>query len=239
MYGGNNYYTRLGLDHFATKSEIKQAYRRLAKKHHPDLNPNDPTAEEQFQKINEAYETLYDSSKRVKYDSGFEEAFKTTYARTARTTASHTTSTYSQTQSGYGYRDFGTTHTDFNFDEVSFSRKIANTIAFKELPNLHFLVLAGLAILLLIIPFDKSLSFSQHTGVSMRLTFFIIHLIFSTWWVDRSCHNLKDDFIVLPMMVFFTHGATAIGAVALTIALQASFYLFKLPQFIHSLWNSL
>jgi curved DNA-binding protein len=63
-----DYYQVLGVDRNATEKEIKRAFRRLARQHHPDVNPGDPQAEERFKEINEAYEVLSDAEKRGKYD---------------------------------------------------------------------------------------------------------------------------------------------------------------------------
>ncbi|MFN8483254.1 MAG: DnaJ C-terminal domain-containing protein [Anaerolineae bacterium] len=63
-----DYYKVLGVDRNADEKEIKRAYRRLARKHHPDVNPGDKAAETQFKEINEAYEVLGDAEKRKKYD---------------------------------------------------------------------------------------------------------------------------------------------------------------------------
>jgi len=63
-----DYYSTLGVAKTATEKEVKQAYRKLARKHHPDVNPNDKTAESRFKEINEAYEVLGDPAKRKKYD---------------------------------------------------------------------------------------------------------------------------------------------------------------------------
>ena len=63
-----DYYSTLGVAKTASEKEIKQAFRKLARKHHPDVNPGDKTAESKFKEINEAYEVLGDSGKRKKYD---------------------------------------------------------------------------------------------------------------------------------------------------------------------------
>lgn len=63
-----DYYKILGLDKHASTDDVKKAYRKLARKHHPDLNPNDKEAHKKFQQINEANEVLSDPEKRKKYD---------------------------------------------------------------------------------------------------------------------------------------------------------------------------
>jgi curved DNA-binding protein len=63
-----DYYKILGIDKTATPKDIKNAYRKLARKHHPDLNPNDADAKKNFQLVNEANEVLSDPEKRKKYD---------------------------------------------------------------------------------------------------------------------------------------------------------------------------
>ncbi len=71
----DDYYQALGVSRNASPEEIQKAYRELARKNHPDLNPDDPRAKENFQKIQTAYETLGDVEKRQRYDqfgSGYE-----------------------------------------------------------------------------------------------------------------------------------------------------------------------
>ena len=63
-----DYYKTLGLNKNASQEEIKKAYRKMARKYHPDLNPNDKNAKSNFQQINEANEVLSDPQKRKKYD---------------------------------------------------------------------------------------------------------------------------------------------------------------------------
>ncbi len=63
-----DYYNLLGVDRKASQKDIKQAYRKLARQYHPDVNPGDASAQEKFKEINEAYEVLSDPDKRKKYD---------------------------------------------------------------------------------------------------------------------------------------------------------------------------
>ncbi|MFC2021055.1 DnaJ C-terminal domain-containing protein [Chloroflexota bacterium] len=65
---GKDYYNLLGVKRDASEQEIKRAYRKLARKHHPDVNPGDKSAEAKFKEINEAHEVLSDKEKRKKYD---------------------------------------------------------------------------------------------------------------------------------------------------------------------------
>ena len=68
MAGKEDFYSLLGVPKDAKAAEIKKAYRRLARKNHPDVNPGDKSAEERFKKIQEAYDVLSDAKKRAVYD---------------------------------------------------------------------------------------------------------------------------------------------------------------------------
>src|SRR5215218_2909154 len=63
-----DYYGILGVKKDAKADEIKKAYRRLARKHHPDVNPNDKASEDKFKEVQEAYDVLSDEKKRKVYD---------------------------------------------------------------------------------------------------------------------------------------------------------------------------
>lgn len=93
-----DYYTVLGVPRTATEKDIKSAYRKLARKHHPDVNPGDKKSESLFKEIGEAYSVLSDSDKRKKYDRWGHDWEKIDQAQAAganyggRTTTSRTTS---------------------------------------------------------------------------------------------------------------------------------------------------
>ena len=72
-----DYYKTLGISKSSSKDEIKKAYRDLARKYHPDLNPDNKNAEEKFKEIQEAYEVLYDDQKRQQYDAFGSTGFNT------------------------------------------------------------------------------------------------------------------------------------------------------------------
>ncbi len=75
MADKRDYYEVLGLSKGASDDEIKKAYRKLAKKYHPDMNPGDAGAEKSFKEVNEAYDVLSDSDKKAKYDQYGHAAF--------------------------------------------------------------------------------------------------------------------------------------------------------------------
>ena len=71
-----DYYEVLGIDRGATDPDLKSAFRKLAKKFHPDTNPGDVDAEKNFKEVNEAYEALKDPQKRAAYDKFGHAAFE-------------------------------------------------------------------------------------------------------------------------------------------------------------------
>ena len=75
MADKRDYYEVLGVDKGADEATLKKAYRNLAKKYHPDMNPDNAEAEAKFKEVNEAYEVLSDSEKRAKYDQFGHAAF--------------------------------------------------------------------------------------------------------------------------------------------------------------------
>ena len=80
MAAYKDYYATLGLSRSASPKEIRSAYRKLAAKHHPDRNPNDPSAEEKFKEVGEAYAVLNDDEKRKIYDQYGAEAARSSFS---------------------------------------------------------------------------------------------------------------------------------------------------------------
>jgi curved DNA-binding protein len=105
-----DYYKILGIDKSATQEEIKKAYRKLARKYHPDLNPNDKNAKSKFQQINEANEVLSDKEKRQKFDKYGEdwkqaEQFEKAQQERQQSAGSYTTG-FTETQSEGDFSEF-------------------------------------------------------------------------------------------------------------------------------------
>lgn len=113
-----DYYKILGVDKNATADQIKKAYRKKARKLHPDLNPDDPKAQQKFQQLNEANEVLSDPEKRKKYDQ---------YGKDWQHADAYEHARQQQQQQQGGFGGFGggyggqRTYTSGDFDESQFS----------------------------------------------------------------------------------------------------------------------
>jgi len=106
-----DYYKILGVDKSATAKDIKNAYRKLARKYHPDLNPNNADAKKNFQQINEANEVLSDPEKRKKYDQhgkDWEHAEEFEKAKQYQSQSYHAPggARYSERETGSNFSDF-------------------------------------------------------------------------------------------------------------------------------------
>ncbi len=120
------YYEILGVPQNATTKDIRQAYRSLARKYHPDLNPTANTAEKQFKQINQAYEVLSDNNNRKKYDQYGEkwqhaDQFKAQYARTRH--ANYGWTPYGHPSNNADYVGFGGFDSIFGDRSGSFGRR--------------------------------------------------------------------------------------------------------------------
>src|SRR3990172_9438751 len=74
-----DYYEVLGVQRGASEAELKKAFRKLARKYHPDVNPGDKSSEQKFKELNEAYEVLSDAKKKQQYDQFGHAAFEQGY----------------------------------------------------------------------------------------------------------------------------------------------------------------
>src|SRR5919199_2470142 len=104
-----DYYAVLGVPRNASEKDIKTAYRKLARKHHPDVNPGDKRAEAMFKEIGEAYAVLSDPEKRKKYDRWGPDWEKIEQAQAAGANFGGGRSGYTRTTSGGGAGGGGTT----------------------------------------------------------------------------------------------------------------------------------
>jgi curved DNA-binding protein len=109
-----DYYKILGIDKTASEKDIKNAYRKLARKYHPDLNPNDTEANKKFQQLNEANEVLSDPDKRKKYDQyGENWQHGEAYEQQARAQQQSRQQSYGGAQGFEGFSSGGEDFSDF------------------------------------------------------------------------------------------------------------------------------
>lgn len=101
-----DYYKALGVSKTASESDIKKAYRKLARKYHPDLNPNDKAAEKKFKEINEANEVLSNAENRKKYDAYGEHWQHSEEFEKAKKQQQQYQRSYQSNDQGYGQQDF-------------------------------------------------------------------------------------------------------------------------------------
>ena len=153
-----NYYDILNVPNTANEDQIKQAYRALAMKYHPDKNPDNKIAEEKFKRISEAYSVLSDSQKRKEYDLSMSNPFS----------SSGRTYTYNQNTNPFG-EDFFSSHwrqnsRDAQYENKREKEKISRTEAFKILIRGIILTIAGLLLF-------KSVIFLGIFGLLLALSF--------------------------------------------------------------------
>ncbi len=126
-----DYYKILGLSKNASQDDIKKAYRKLARQHHPDLNPDDKEAHRRFQQINEANEVLSDPEKRKKYDQygeNWQQADQFEQARQARQQPGN---------QDYGGRPFDGSFSSGDFGGGDFSEFFTSMFGGQELAGVQ------------------------------------------------------------------------------------------------------
>jgi curved DNA-binding protein len=128
-----DYYQLLGVDKGASEKEIKNAYRKLARKYHPDVNPNDKEAERKFKEVNEANEVLSNPENRKKYDAygkDWKHADEFDKAK-AQQQQQRSGSAYQQTSGGFGgedYSDFFESMFGGGAGRAGLSRRVASAL---------------------------------------------------------------------------------------------------------------
>ena len=153
-----NYYSILNVSNNADEDQIKQAYRALAMKYHPDKNPDNKIAEEKFKRISEAYSVLSDSQKRKEYDLSMSNPFS----------SSGRTYTYNQNTNPFGEDFFSykwrQNRRDAQYENKREKEKISRTEAFKILIRGIIMTIAGLLLF-------KSVIFLGIFGLLLALSF--------------------------------------------------------------------
>ncbi|EFW39185.1 J domain-containing protein [Treponema phagedenis] len=170
----NDYYKILGVSATASDDEIKKAFRNKALKYHPDKNPNNPRAEEEFKKINEAYSVLSDENKRAAYDS--QRNFSYQWEESQWSENAHSQRDYSPFGTYWYEKHYTNTYRNdsSNKNDSSYSKKdafsfLAQGIFFVILAvlSLKFTIIFGFFGLLLSISFFTKGIKSLGTGLSL------------------------------------------------------------------------
>ena len=153
-----NYYDILNVPNTANEDQIKQAYRALAMKYHPDKNPDNKIAEEKFKRISEAYSVLSDPQKRRDYDLSMSSPFSSS-GRTY--THDQNTNPFGEDFFSYQWRQ---NRRDAQYENKREKEKISRTEAFKILIRGIILTIAGLLLF-------KSVIFLGIFGLLLALSF--------------------------------------------------------------------
>ncbi len=227
----SNYYQLLEIPTNADLDTIKAAYRKLAKKFHPDLNPDDPDAEEYFKRINEAYKVLTDPIKRHNYDvlyvirvprvqaSGDEHTFfgssvkvKEPSVPSSSVKTKPRTTAYSKT---------------FTKDEA---RKPQATyklpkIRWRELPYSHYIIL------IILVSATFSLQGSDKLFVSAKWAFLLVYVFVSSLWINGITPAKKSkNSLSFSLEVLLTHLLTL--PISAVLSLPLIFLIWFFGDFI-------
>ncbi len=183
----SNYYQLLEISPNANLDVIKAAYRKLAKKFHPDLNPNNSYAAEYFKRINEAYKVLSDPIKRHNYDVLYIiRAPKTSFSTPQQTFFGSSIKTAPSTSfDPFKAKNYTTVRVAFTKSErASKSHFKHPKIHWRELPRSHYLILSSLTVLILFLGSSEQLTFNA------SCIFLLVHVFVSSAWISRMIVNI-------------------------------------------------
>jgi hypothetical protein len=166
-------YKILGVSKTATQPEIKRAYFHEAKKHHPDMNPNDAGAKDRFQRLSAAYEILSDPKKRAEYDVRGNSWYKQSQTQSNQSQQSpqdadnHSRDTFNSVWKDFDIvKEAWSEYTEEVLEELNFSLKAADAGDFKPLWNMA--VANRFVILGVVVPIVAVLRFPAAIGIAFR-----------------------------------------------------------------------